>query len=210
MIEVDRVMVEEYRIEVGQMMENAGRILAQLAIETFRPRSVSILVGTGNNGGGGLVAGRYLHNRGVQVTVVLANAKLPLDSSRNRLETLTKLGVPILTAINESDLIIDALVGYRSHGAPYGRVATLIEEAKATGQPILALDIPTGFDLETGLFHPVSLDTATVLTLGLPKTHMTTAIHNLYVGDIGIPPEVFQAVGVPYQEIFTTDELVKV
>src|SRR5262249_40569114 len=72
MREVDRVMVEDLHIELVQMMENAGRSLAELAIDRFSPGSVTVLAGPGGNGGGGLVAARHLANRGCQVQVVLS------------------------------------------------------------------------------------------------------------------------------------------
>jgi len=72
MRDVDRAMVEDLHIELVQMMENAGRNLAELAIIRFSPASVTILAGPGGNGGGGLVAARHLANRGRQVQVVLS------------------------------------------------------------------------------------------------------------------------------------------
>lgn len=66
MKEVDRLMVEEFGIELIQMMENAGRDLAELARRFFhgtvRGRSIVVMCGIGNNGGGGLVAARHPHN----------------------------------------------------------------------------------------------------------------------------------------------------
>ena len=75
MREVDRLMVGEYKILLIQMMENAGRNLAHLARRRFlngNPigRSILVLVGTGGNGGGGLVCARRLHNWGAQVHVL--------------------------------------------------------------------------------------------------------------------------------------------
>lgn len=72
MREVDRVMVEDLGIVLLQMMENAGRQLADLTIARYRPSRVTILARPGGNGGGGLVAARHLANRGIDVEVVLA------------------------------------------------------------------------------------------------------------------------------------------
>ena len=77
MREVDRLMVEEYRIELVQMMESAGRGLAQLARSRFlrgdpRGSMVAVLCGTGGNGGGGLVCARRLHGWGARAHVVTA------------------------------------------------------------------------------------------------------------------------------------------
>src|SRR6516225_8801658 len=70
MREIDRIMVEDLHIELVQMMENAGRNLADLAQRRFRPTSVLVIAGVGGNGGGGLVAARHLANRGLTVSVV--------------------------------------------------------------------------------------------------------------------------------------------
>ncbi|NJO81752.1 MAG: hypothetical protein HC828_02585 [Blastochloris sp.] len=77
MIEVDRVMIEEYGILLIQMMEHAGRHLAHLARRRFfagdpRDRHVVVLAGTGGNGGGALVAARRLHMWGSRVSVILS------------------------------------------------------------------------------------------------------------------------------------------
>src|SRR6516162_4624167 len=76
MVEVDRAMIEDYRIELVQMMENAGRNLAHLARTRFldgdpRGRPVVVLAGGGGNGGGALVAARRLANWGANVVVAL-------------------------------------------------------------------------------------------------------------------------------------------
>ena len=74
MREVDRIMIDVLDIGLLQMMENAGRSLADLAISRYAPTSCVVLAGLGGNGGGGLVAARHLHNRGVRVYVVLSAA----------------------------------------------------------------------------------------------------------------------------------------
>ncbi|MBV7327185.1 NAD(P)H-hydrate epimerase [Chloroflexi bacterium TSY] len=92
MIEVDRAMIEDYRIELIQMMENAGRNLAHLARDRFfagdpSGKNVVVLAGTGGNGGGALVCARRLHNYGarVQVFVTKPDAEftpIPVGQSR--------------------------------------------------------------------------------------------------------------------------------
>src|SRR5262249_31822286 len=86
MREVDRLMIDDFHINLLQMMENAGRNLAELSLGAFAPAGVLVLAGRGGNGGGGLVAARHLANRGVPVTVALSHdeanlAPVPLTNS---------------------------------------------------------------------------------------------------------------------------------
>src|SRR6516225_4486829 len=102
MIEVDRAMIEDFRIELIQMMENAGRNLAHLARTRFlggdpRAKRVIALAGGGGNGGGALVAARRLHNWGAEVTVGLAQSASAMTSvPAHQLDILERMGVPIV------------------------------------------------------------------------------------------------------------------
>jgi NAD(P)H-hydrate epimerase len=98
MREVDRAMIENFHIELTQMMENAGRSVAELAVDAFAPRRVLVLAGPGGNGGGGLVAARHLANRGRDVHVVLAKPAALLGAvPAHQLDILTRMGLPITT-----------------------------------------------------------------------------------------------------------------
>ena len=112
MIEVDRVMIEDLGISLVQMMENAGRNLAQLVLDLYRPGSVTVLAGAGRNGGGGLVAARHLANRGVDVSVTLSK---PADEFSGvpavQLGILQRLQVELVDEPRPSDVIVDALIG---------------------------------------------------------------------------------------------------
>ena len=111
MRDVDRIMVEDLGIELMQMMENAGRTLAGLAM-TADPSVVSILAGSGGNGGGGLVAGRHLANHGVDVEVSLTRDLDGLSVvTRRQAEILLKMDVRFTDAPTDGDLIINAIVG---------------------------------------------------------------------------------------------------
>ena len=84
MIEVDRLMIEEYHIELIQMMENAGRCLAMTARDHFCQGSVEdkhiyVLAGTGGNGGGAMVAARRLHNWGAKVEVFITKNQMKYE-----------------------------------------------------------------------------------------------------------------------------------
>ncbi len=160
MIEVDRAMMEDYRIELKQMMENAGRNLAHLARELFldgdpRDRAVVVLAGTGGNGGGALVCARRLSNYGASVTAYVTKPDdefAPVPA--HQLGILRRMGVPVapadgIGAQREPDLVIDGVIGYSLQGNPRGTAADLIRWANEQPAPILALDAPSGVDTTT-------------------------------------------------------------
>jgi len=131
MVEVDRAMMEDYRIELIQMMENAGRNLAHLARLRFldglpENKKVIILAGTGGNGGGALACARRLHNWGAQVQVFLTKSGpnfRPVPA--HQLNILRRMNVSPARAdsINSAqtpDLIIDGVIGYSLKGAATG------------------------------------------------------------------------------------------
>ena len=151
MREVDRVMVEDLHIELIQMMENAGRSLAELAIARFAPHRVTVLAGPGGNGGGGMVAARHLANRGSQVSVVLSDPGALTPVPAHQADILGRMGVIIAEEPTPADLVVDALIGYSIRGSPTGPAAVLIEWANAQASPILALDAPSGLDVTTGI-----------------------------------------------------------
>jgi NAD(P)H-hydrate epimerase len=209
MREVDRLMIEEFGITLPQMMENAGRILAELVVELHGPEKVSVLVGKGNNGGGGLVTARYLHNKGVETEVVLASTDLP-DVPMRHLSTLRSMDVPVRMSMGHTDgVVVDALLGYNQVGQPRGSVGELVEAAVGSGLPVVSLDVPTGFDMGTGEFHPISFRDPVTLTLGLPKAHMDGNIVELWLADIGIPREVYARLDLDVPVLFRGTDHIK-
>jgi NAD(P)H-hydrate epimerase len=142
MIEVDRAMIEDFRIELIQMMENAGRNLAHLARARFlagdpRTKRVIALAGSGGNGGGALVAARRLHNWGASVTVGLAQSGSSMTGvPAHQLDILEQMGVTIvetrsLAGLAPADVVLDGLIGYSLKGAPQGATAELIQWANS-------------------------------------------------------------------------------
>src|SRR5262249_38373681 len=140
---VDRAMVEDLHIELVQMMENAGRSLAELAITRFSPASVTVLAGPGGNGRGGLRAAPALPNRRGEAQVVLSDPDRLTPVPAHQADILTRMGVTIAIRPSTADLIIDALIGYSLRGDPAGAAAELITWANDQAAPILALDAPS-------------------------------------------------------------------
>lgn len=227
MMEVDRSMIEDYHIELIQMMENAGRNLAHLARIRFfggdpQGKRAVVLAGSGGNGGGALVAARRLHNYGAQVQVYITK---PIESftavSAHQLEILDRMQVSIelvdrIHHPQRFDLILDGIIGYSLRGAPQGPVADLIHWANTQPSPILALDVPSGIDTTTGtIFDPAIRATAT-LTLALPKAgFQTPAVREqageLYLADISVPPELYAtpALNLQVGPLFARSDIIR-
>lgn len=225
MAEVDRAAVQEYGIHLEMLMENASRGIA-LAARTCLGGSVAgrrivALAGPGNNGGDALGAARHLLNWGAAVASAVAVEPerlraLPLVQYR-ALAAIGAEPVPAVdhAALSSADLILDGLLGYSVTGPPRGDIAALIEAANASGKPILAIDIPSGLDPDTGqLLGACVVATATV-TLGLPKTGLLAGAARRYVGrlllaDIAIPLVAYTRFGVDARGVFDRGELVLV
>jgi NAD(P)H-hydrate epimerase len=215
MREVDRLMIETYGITLEQMMENAGRNLAELARRMLHGRAegrqIMVLCGMGNNGGGGMVAARHLHNMGAQVSVVLI-------SDPNELKDVPAHQWAILRAsfeLESSDMILDALLGYGSRGDPRPPIKNWIERANASGIPILSLDSPSGLDTTSGEPGRPCVRAAATMTLALPKTGLLAPqardfVGKLYLADIGVPPELYESpsLGISIGPVFAEGPII--
>lgn len=201
MSEVDRIAIEETGPNLFQMMENAGRSLAGVAIDMLNAgaeaHSVVMLSGTGGNGGGGICAARHLANRDVEVTLILTDearlGPVPVGQlSTYRASQGQEVGKANLDGLQPS-LVVDALIGYNLKGQPRGAVAGLIEWANSVSAPVLSLDVPSGVDSTTGDAPGVHVHAAETVTLALPKTGLDDdAAGSVHLADIGIPREVYQ------------------
>ena len=224
MAEVDRLMIEEYSIELIQMMENAGRNLAEQARRmlggSIIDRKIVVLCGGGNNGGGGMVSTRNLHNWGADVQAVLTGDESRLkDVPAHQWSILQMIGVPRVGNPVEyqgiPDLIIDAIIGYGLRGNPRGEPARWIEWANTQGAPILALDTPSGLDTMTGVPGAPVINAATTLTLALPKIGLTNPqaephVGRLYLADISVPPQLYQRLGLEVGPLFASDPIIAI
>jgi NAD(P)H-hydrate epimerase len=205
MREIDRIAMNDFNLGILQMMENAGRSLAQIVMEVNVERShVLVAAGSGGNGGGGLCAARHLHNHGQQVAILLTRPPGELTgAAASQLAVLQSAGVTVIPeedisdALAQAGTIVDALIGYSLSGPPTGRTADLIGQINAAGCPVLSLDLPSGLDATTGSAPGVSIRARRTLTLALPKPGLTTpSAGQLFLADIGIPPEVYLRLGI--------------
>ncbi|MFQ5854899.1 MAG: NAD(P)H-hydrate epimerase [Anaerolineae bacterium] len=224
MREVDRAMIEDFGIELIQMMENAGRALALLARKRLggsaTGRRVLVLAGKGNNGGGGLVAARRLATWGADLTVILTDAPESFKGvPAHQLKILQAMELPIhvapLDALPPTDIVLDALIGYGLRGAPREPYATLIRQTNASGVPIVALDTPSGLDTTSGQALDPAIRADATLTLALPKTGLFTdraraVVGELFLADISVPPLLYQRMGLRVGLLFDEHDVIRV
>ena len=218
MREADRIAVQDFQLGILQMMENAGRNLAAhiLDIITEDAGTITILAGSGGNGGGGLCCARHLHNRGYKVQLLLTKPPQALvGAAGTQYSTLSSSGVSAARLedseklISEAGVVVDALIGYSLQGAPQGTTAQLIEACNHWAPNIVSLDIPSGIDASTGDSPGIYVQTNTTVTLALPKRGLDPSQYDLYLADIGIPPEVYLPLGFTPGPIFADKFLLK-
>lgn len=231
MREVDRIMVEEIGMSVPMMMENASRNIAILCKKllggSVENKHIVILAGKGNNGGDGLGAARHLINFGATCKVFMMSTAESLNpNARIQHNILKQMTVEVneagsfseshlISHLEFADLIIDALLGYNLKGAPREPIATFIYLANDCKKPILAVDIPSGLNGDTGIASKPTIKANTTLTLALPKAGMLTKkakkyIGRLYLADISVPSVVYKRLGIDVKNLFVEDESVKI
>lgn len=226
MREVDRLMIHKYGIELIQMMENAGRNLADLATgflgSSAGGKRVIVASGKGNNGGGGLAAARHLSNWGAKVTVLVPGAAAFSGVSKHQWEILARLPVETIVGADaeallnsaDSDLVIDALVGYSLSGNPRGWLRNIIKAINGLDVPVMALDVPSGLDATTGKVFEPCIEASATMTLALPKTGLLEkearrVTGTLYLADIGVPAALYEQMGLVVGPVFSERRIVK-
>ncbi len=210
---VDRCAIETVGVPGVVLMENAGRLAADaidIFIENFlggaAGRSVAIVAGAGNNGGDGFVIARHLAMREAKVETFLVvqpekisgDAKINFSILRNLGHTIHELSEAQVSHLAERlkpfDLVVDAVGGTGIRGGLRGAIASAVEQINAAGRPVVAIDIPTGLDCDTGAAAgPVVRATMTVTMLarkkGFDSPGAAEFTGDVRVVDIGIPGE---------------------
>ena len=184
------------------LMENAGRSCAELIEEKLKDVTgpkVCIFCGTGNNGGDGYVIARHLINRGIQVAVVICgdrdkikgDAKINLDILERMgrfVELLDPSGGDIAGQVerpgNGAGVIVDSLFGTGLRGQLSDEYRRLIESINASKSPVLAVDIPSGLDCDSGKPLGEAIRAAWTVTFVAVKKGFLSAGAAQYTGEI--------------------------
>lgn len=225
MKEVDRIAIEKYGILSLQLMEKAGAGVAKVAAKMLadpKGKNVFIFCGKGNNGGDGFVAARYLAQKKVKVKIFLLGEKSePKGDTQVNLKKALKMKLPIVEISDakkipekfECDLIIDAIFGTGFKGEVCGLEKEAIKKINESKIPVLAVDIPSGLDADSGKVQSICVRADQTATMGLPKIPQVfypgkDFCGELTVVDIGIPDAVVQSLKSNLN-LITEDEVKK-
>jgi NAD(P)H-hydrate epimerase len=204
---IDRRAIDEFGIPGVVLMENAGRGAAEVLLSLGpQGRGVVVCCGKGNNGGDGFVIARHLDNRGVPVRVLLfaKSDELTGDAAIN-CEIVRRSGVPLevrggqpvdVEALRRelaaASWVVDALFGTGLAGAVRPPFDQVIAAINASGAQVLAVDIPSGLDCDTGAPLGPTVRAQHTVTFVAPKVGFAEPAAGAWLGtvhvvDIGAP-----------------------
>ena len=205
---VDRESIEVYGIPGMVLMENAARGLADCALDMLdqrgsadrMPATALVVCGSGNNGGDGYATARHLHNAGVDVMLAAlgepdASSDAGLNRAICRAMNIGEIELRDIEPLRAASLIVDAIFGTGLDRPVTGRAADVIQWMNASGRPILAADLPSGLDCNTGAALGVAVRaTRTVSFVGWKTGFLNPASRQftgeMIVADIGAPREL--------------------
>jgi NAD(P)H-hydrate epimerase len=203
--QIDRRAIQEIGIPGIILMENAARAVVAVAQEMLaghRAAHVVVLAGGGNNGGDGLAVARHLHNLGhdVRIALCIDPARYSGDALTNwrivqamRLESFAATRENILNP--RPDLYVDAIFGTGLTQPPRPPFGELADAVNTSGVPVLAVDLPSGMDCDTGrplgaCIRATRTVTFVALKAGFADPRSQPWTGALTVGDIGCPREL--------------------
>ena len=206
---IDRESIERYQIPGIVLMENAALSAARVAQEMLpKPAGSRVLVlcGGGNNGGDGLAIARHLHNAGMTVHLALT-----IDPAKYQGDAL--INWQIVQAMNlrwstaeaqqiarePADLIIDAIFGTGLTEAPRPPFGYIADAVASNGAPVLAIDLPSGLDCDTGRPPGACIAATRTITfvaekIGFAQPEARRWLGEVTVGSIGCPRELIERV----------------
>jgi NAD(P)H-hydrate epimerase len=216
--------LEEDSVRVGitteMLMENAGRAVAEETariVEDIRQQQIMVLVGPGNNGGDGLVAARYLHDAGAKVFVYVFGQRpgrdpmlKPLRERRiKRIEAVKDENLDeLMNLLASVDTVIDAIFGTGTTRPFSGLLLMILDRVrrakiKRPDMKIVALDLPSGLNADTGEADNGCLFVDNTITLAFPKPGLfkfpgAERVGEISVVDIGLPGYVEEKAGPEY------------
>ena len=210
---LDRTAWQDYAIPGLVLMENAGRAVAEAALSMLPlPAAglrVLVFAGRGNNAGDAFVAARHLHQAGFDVRLfLLAKPEELSGDAQSNWKILGKLGLPHQIIVGERDLhlvkvallntclAIDGIFGTGYHPPMPAVTAAVIRAINESNKPVLAVDLPSGLDADSGFVESVAVKAQKTVTFVCPKLGLVLEnalpyVGELQVADISLPEETF-------------------
>jgi NAD(P)H-hydrate epimerase len=207
--DIDRRSAEQYHIPTIVLMENAARAVADEACRMMGGECIGevlILCGGGNNGGDGLAAARHLHNRGADVTIALCTDPSGYKGDAlinwNIAQAMKLEAAPFAERLLDDPrpmLVIDAVFGTGLTEPPRDPFPAVAAAVSKSGLPVLAVDLPSGLDCDTGVPPGACIAAARTVTfvaekVGFAKPEARRFLGDVVVGDIGCPRELIEEV----------------
>jgi NAD(P)H-hydrate epimerase len=210
--QVDCRAIDEYGMSGLVLMENAGRGVADTMLSLGVHGPVVICCGKGNNGGDGFVIARHLDNHGKAVRVLLFAdpAELRGDAAANW-RIIERTGIAVETFVKgvtaaqlkphlaDADWIVDALLGTGARGEPQPPYGAAIEAINSAVKKVLAVDLPSGLDCDTGAAaqQTVVAEHTCTFVAAKPGFYKAGAQHytgRVHVIDIGVPRRLIREI----------------
>jgi hydroxyethylthiazole kinase-like uncharacterized protein yjeF len=215
MREVDRLTTSRHRVPSLNLMENAGRSVAESIGQRYAnlaSRPIIVLCGKGNNGGDGFVVARHLRKMGARPEVFLLGKpnELKGDAATNlnrwkkvgKLNPAAALSNGFFAKLPPGSIIVDAMLGTGVRGMVEGRLRELIDAVneREPGRYVVAVDIPSGLQADTGVVEGAAIVADYTVTFTAPKPGLVDreGVHrvgSLHVRQIGSPPELVDEIG---------------
>jgi len=186
---LDRWAIDDRGVPGLELMEAAGRGLAEFVAELAPGGRVAVVCGAGNNGGDGYVAARLLRTWGREVDVLMATPAPPAagDAATNARRLPGAPAVPWDPALLDgAAVIVDCLLGTGASGAPREPFASIIDAINATGVPVVAADLPSGVDAGTGEVAGSAIRAAATATFAAAKAGLWIAPAKQHAGDVRV------------------------
>jgi NAD(P)H-hydrate epimerase len=203
---IDRIAAQQPGCSDDVLMERAGEAAFALLRRVWpNARRIAVLCGAGNNGGDGYVLARLARAVGLapQLAVVVGPPRAGSEAERARQAYVASGGsetsVPA-NALAEADVVVDALLGTGLDRPPGGAVADAIDAINAARTPVLALDVPSGLNADTGTAPGVAVEAAATLSFVARKQGLYTGAARercgqLHFDDLGVPALAIDAAG---------------
>lgn len=208
--ELDRLASERFGVAIDWLMEAAGWQVAR-----FCDRPAAVVCGVGNNGGDGLAAARHLHRWGRLVSVSCMDYARLGTEARLELEALHRNGVHISDnlQLEGAEIVVDAILGTGLNRPPSGRFADWIIALNNSERRIVAVDVPSGLDADSGVAYAPCVHAHSTVTFSLPKQGLLAGdgprlAGEIWVADVGVPLEAFAALDIAFpKELFATGDV---